>query len=98
LPFYLFFQCVATKRIGEFNERLELSLDNDLIVNRGRLGVLNHDGRRGRWRRRWGRRGSSLGWYWVRVANPSPLFLNVCDIFNPGCDGFQSAMDRRCNS
>ena len=83
---YLFFQCIATKRVGEFNERFELSVDNDLVISCDRFGILEHDWRRRRRRRRgrWGRCRSD----WSRAANPSSLFLDICDILNPGCNGF----------
>ena len=97
LLLYLFFQRIAAKSVGEFDERLELSSDDGLVVRRGRFGIFDHDGRRGR--RRWGW-GWGWGWCgsrrcWVWVADPSPLFLDICNIFNPGRDSFQSAMDRR---
>jgi len=90
---YLFFQRITAKRVGEVEERFE-SFDDGLVVNCSRFGILNHNGgRRGWWRGWWRRYRSNLG----RVGNPSPLFLNICDILNPGCNSFQSVMDRRLN-
>ena len=59
VPVHLFFQSVAAKRVCEFDERLEVSFDNGLVVSRDRPGVFNHDRRRGRGWRGWGR--GSLG-------------------------------------
>jgi len=56
LPLYLFFQGIAAKGVGEFDERLELSFDNGLVKYCDRFWIFNYG-----WRRRWGRRGW-CGW------------------------------------
>ena len=94
MPPYPFFQRnTVAKRVGGLDKGLEPSFDDGLVVIFHRFGRFNHSSRRGR-------RGRWRGWYRsglrrrrARVADPSPLFLDIGDVFDPGCDGFQPVMD-----